>query len=114
MAKDLEAIARVVHEAVRAWSLAHGQAELPEWQDAPDWMKASTRTSVQFVLDHPEVDAGAQHEQWMQQRRAAGWTYGDVRDESRKTHPMLIPFEDLPDFEKSKDALVCAIVTALA
>lgn len=113
MVKDLEAIAQVVHEAVRAWSSTHEQSTLPTWSEAPDWMKASSRDSVQFVLDHPDAGPGAQHKQWMAQRLAAGWTYGSVRDEGAKQHPMLIPFEDLPLFEKQKDALVCAIVKAL-
>lgn len=113
MARDLDAIAQVVHEALRAWSMTRGQAEMPGWNDAPEWMKFSSRESVQFVLDNPDAGPGAQHDQWMQQRRSAGWTYGPERHEARKTHPMLIPFEDLPDFEKKKDALVCAIVTTL-
>lgn len=114
MANDLEAIARTVHEALRAWSMAHGRADFPGWEDAPDWMKASSRDSVQFVLDNPAAGPGAQHAQWMQQRLSAGWIYGPERDDARKTHPMLIPFDDLPEFEQRKDAVVCAIVTALS
>ncbi|MEL6861293.1 MAG: RyR domain-containing protein [Pseudomonadota bacterium] len=114
MISDLEAISRAVHEGVRAWSAAHGQADIPAWDKAPDWMKASTQESVQFVQANPQADAGAQHEQWMAQRLADGWTYGETRDDDAKHHPMLVPFEDLPEFEKKKDALVCAIVLALS
>lgn len=114
MTKDLAAIAQTVHEAVRAWSAAHGQATIPAWSEAPEWMQTSSRQSVQFVLDHPDAGPGAQHAQWMEQRLAAGWTYGPDRDETRKHHPMLVPFEELPEFEQQKDALVCAIVKALA
>ena len=113
MIRDLEAISHVVHEAVRAWSMAHGQEAIPAWEDAPQWMKTSTRESVQFVLDHPNASPGAQHEQWMQQRLKAGWVYGPERVDGRKQHPMLVPFGELPEFEKQKDALVCAIVRAL-
>lgn len=113
MTKDLEPIARVVHEAVRAWSIAHEQDALPAWSEAPEWMRSSTRQSVQFVLDHPEAGPDTQHEEWVRQRRADGWTFGPVRDEALKQHPMLIPFSDLPRFEQQKDALVCAIVKAL-
>jgi len=114
MNRDLEPIARVVHEAVRAWGSAHGETEIPTWDAAPDWMKASTFESVRFVLVHPDAGPGAQHDQWMAQRLADGWTYGPERDESLKQHPMLVPFEDLPEFEKKKDALVCAAVKSLA
>lgn len=113
MARDLAAIAQTVHEAVRAWSAAHGQKAIPAWSEAPDWMQKSSRESVQFVIDHPDAGPGGQHAQWMAQRRAAGWTYGPDRDDARKQNPMLVPFEDLPKFEQQKDALVCAIVNAL-
>lgn len=114
MIRDIEAISQVVHEAVRTWSHAHRQSDIPPWGTAPEWMRISTRESVQFVLDHPDAGPGAQHEQWMQQRIEAGWVYGATRDEALKQHPMLVPFEALPEFEKQKDALVCAIVRALA
>lgn len=114
MIRDLEAIAQVVHEAVRAWSMAHAQSDMPAWENAPEWMKTSTRESVQFVLENPNAGPGAQHAQWMGQRMKAGWAYGAERDDDLKQHPMLVPFEALPEFEKQKDALVCAIVGALS
>jgi len=114
LADPLEPVARVVHAAIRTWSTAHGQPEMPDWDMAPDWMKDSTFASIRFVLDNPEADAGAQHVQWMLQRQAQGWIYGPVRDEDEKTHPMLVPFEQLPVMEQKKDDLVAAIVKALA
>ena len=113
MSPSLEAIARVIHAAIRTWSTAHGQPDMPDWDVAPQWMKDSTFASIQFVLEHPDADAGAQHVQWMNQRRAQGWTYGPVRDEARKTHPMLVPFDQLPIMEQKIDELVSAIGRAL-
>lgn len=43
------------------------------------------------------------HEVWAQQRMAEGWTYGEKRDNDRKTHPDLIPYEELPESEKEYD-----------
>lgn len=43
------------------------------------------------------------HEVWAAGRLAAGWKYGPVRDDERKEHPCLIPFEDLPEEEKDYD-----------
>lgn len=43
------------------------------------------------------------HEVWAQQRMAEGWTYGSMRDADRKTHPDLIPYEELPEGEKVYD-----------
>jgi len=107
------AIARTVHEALRAWSAANGQQPAPAWYRAPKWMKTSTLESVEFVLEHPGADDLKQHDQWMEQKRRDGWVYGSKKDEKKKTHPMLVPFEELPEIEKRKDTLLRAVVLAL-
>lgn len=43
------------------------------------------------------------HEVWAQSRLSQGWAYGPKRSDDLKTHPCLIPFEDLPDEEKQYD-----------
>ena len=43
------------------------------------------------------------HEVWAQTRIRQGWKYGPCRDDSKKMHPMLVAYEDLPDQEKEYD-----------
>lgn len=43
------------------------------------------------------------HEVWSQNRINDGWTFGSVRDDERKKHPCLVPYEDLPESEKEYD-----------
>lgn len=43
------------------------------------------------------------HEVWAETRIKQGWTYGDQRNDELKTHPCLIPYEDLPEEEKEYD-----------
>lgn len=43
------------------------------------------------------------HEVWAETRLSQGWTYGSQRNDERKTHPCLIPYEDLPEEEKEYD-----------
>lgn len=43
------------------------------------------------------------HEVWAQNRINDGWTYGTVRDDVKKQHPGLIPYEELPEREKEYD-----------
>ena len=43
------------------------------------------------------------HNVWAAQRVADGWTYGSHRDDDQKTHPCLIPYDELPDSEKQYD-----------
>lgn len=110
----LTAIARVVHEAMRAWQRGLGQTPAPPWRRAPRWMKISTQEAVLFRLKHPSAPLSAQHVQWMEEKRAAGWRKGPVKDAVKKTHPMMKPYDDLPEDERRKDALLAAVVTALA
>ncbi|MEL6386140.1 MAG: RyR domain-containing protein [Pseudomonadota bacterium] len=109
----VEAMAEVVHEAVRTWQKVNGQPTSPSWSKAPKWMRESTAESVQFTIDNPEAPHSAQHDQWMEQKRRDGWVFGAEKDADKKTHPMLKPYDELPDFEKRKDALFKAVVDAL-
>lgn len=43
------------------------------------------------------------HEVWASNRIAEGWTWGPKRDDELKTHPSLIPYEELPEVEKQYD-----------
>lgn len=43
------------------------------------------------------------HEVWAETRISQGWTYGEQRDDGRKTHPCLVPYEELPEEEKEYD-----------
>lgn len=43
------------------------------------------------------------HDVWAQERIAEGWTYGEQRDDKLKTHPCLVPYEELPDAEREYD-----------
>ena len=50
-----------------------------------------------------ELMAENVHEVWAQSRLAQGWVYGPERNDVIKTHPHLIPYEDLPEVEKQYD-----------
>ncbi len=43
------------------------------------------------------------HEKWSQKRLEDGWTYGPERNDKLKTHPSLVPYEELSESEKSYD-----------
>lgn len=54
---------------------------------------------------NPLLEAMAKnvHEVWAQTRIAQGWKYGPERNDGEKRHPMLIPYEELPEDEKVYD-----------
>lgn len=50
-----------------------------------------------------EILAKNVHNQWMTGRLADGWKYGSQRNDEKKEHPSLIPYEDLSEAEKEYD-----------
>ena len=47
------------------------------------------------------------HEVWADIRMKQGWIYGEQRNDELKTHPCLIPYEELPEKEKVYDRNTC-------
>ncbi len=47
--------------------------------------------------------AGTEHDRWTQERRRDGWSHGPARDNERKLHPSMVPWEALSEEEKEKD-----------
>ena len=43
------------------------------------------------------------HEVWSAGRIAQGWKWGPTRDEVKKEHPCLVPYEELSEEEKDYD-----------
>jgi len=43
------------------------------------------------------------HEVWAAGRIKEGWTFGAIRNDQNKTHPCLIPYEQLPESEREYD-----------
>lgn len=63
-------------------------------------------SSVQLsadLLELTEKIAENVHEVWAVGRVAEGWTYGEVRDDEKKTTPCLVPYGELPEGEKEYD-----------
>lgn len=55
------------------------------------------------ILELSEQLARNTHETWARQRLKDGWRYGPERDDARKEHPCLVPYDDLPESEKQYD-----------
>lgn len=55
------------------------------------------------ILELSELIAQNTHEVWSAGRIRDGWTYGEERDDVKKTHPCLIPYEELSESEKEYD-----------
>jgi hypothetical protein len=67
---------------------------ITDW-DAPE--------NFRFSPEEIEYLSELEHERWMQEKLSEGWRYGSRRDDRKKTHPSLIPYNDLSEPEKEKD-----------
>jgi len=100
-----EEIAKVCHEANRAYCETIGDFTQKSWEDAPDWQRNSAINGVKFHIANPEAGDSASHDSWMKEKLEQGWTYGETKDVEKKTHHCLVPFDQLPKFQQKKDAL---------
>lgn len=50
-----------------------------------------------------EQIARLNHDAWAAARQREGWRYGEARDDTRKEHPGLVPYEELSESEKQYD-----------
>jgi hypothetical protein len=55
------------------------------------------------ILQLTELLARNAHDIWARQRLADGWRYGPRRDDTKKEHPSLVPYEELSESEKDYD-----------
>ena len=55
------------------------------------------------VLELAEQLAKNTHEVWASARVSEGWQYGETRDDTKKLHPCIVPYEDLTEVEKDYD-----------
>lgn len=109
-----EDIARVVHAANRELQIVQGDpVPSPPWDEAPDYQVRESTASVALLLEDPERTPEQNHQGWMDRLLADGWTRGEVKNERAKTHPLLVPFNELPVDQQLKDRLFIAIVRAL-
>jgi hypothetical protein len=55
------------------------------------------------LLELTEMLASNVHALWAKQRMSEGWRYGPERNDARKEHPDLVPYDQLPEGEKDYD-----------
>jgi hypothetical protein len=106
-------IAIVCHQANKAWCEVNGDGSQKDWAKAEDWQRDSAIKGVEFKLKNEDAGEDSQHNAWMKDKIDDGWVYGETKDPVAKTHPCIVPFNQLPEFQQKKDKLFCAIVDAL-
>lgn len=106
---QLENVARVCHEAFRAWCATLGDTANPPWEQAEPWRRAFELDGVRRVLGG--ASPADIHDLWRSRKTAAGWTYGDQKAPTLKRSPSLVPYDQLHNSNEAKKA---ALFTATA
>jgi hypothetical protein len=107
-----EVAARAAHEANNVFNRAIGDVLSPAWGDLTEAQRNGAIAGAQHALNGGTPEES--HNLWSATRVAEGWTYGPVKDFAAKTSPCLIPYADLPEAQRRKDALFQSVVRALA
>ena len=58
---------------------------------------------VQAQLDNPDMTPEENHDNWWYMKINQGWRHGYEKDFERKTHPDMVPYQELPEVERKKD-----------
>ncbi len=103
--------AEFIYNGARLAAIASGAPIVPiQWSEREDGFRD------QF-LDVIERQCGEQrskspeelHGSWMQAYFAMGWVYGEGYNRMDKIHPDLVPYADLGQLERDKDAVFVAL-----
>jgi hypothetical protein len=116
----LDKVARGIHEAYLADQLAAGRAmgsapALVPWEELPEGLRQANRAQADNIPikqralalsrsdDMIEALAIAEHRRWMAEKIVAGWRHAAIRDDARRLHPSIRPYDELSEDEKQKD-----------
>ncbi|MFH1383359.1 MAG: RyR domain-containing protein [Candidatus Omnitrophota bacterium] len=107
----MERRAEFVYNACRGAAIAAQAPIVPvEWSEREQpfkdqFIKVIERQCGEQRSKSPEELHGS----WMQSYFTMGWTYGEKYDRENKKHPDLVPYEQLEQLEKDKDAVFIAL-----
>ena len=131
-----EILARDLHESYRTGSEFASTRQT--WEQLPEASKDANRQQASRIhqllkaagyhlsplqnwdadkLTFTETEIGKmaylEHHLWCQVKEADGWTYGEQRDENKRTHPDLVSWDDLPEGEQEKSLTMVRQLPAL-
>ena len=103
-----------------AKSLWNEEKATQDWNGMERWRKWSSASSASSFKEKTAIICGramtselqlkllkAEHNRWWSERLLGDWRLG-ARDNERRLHPNLVPFEELDDFTKDIDKLCIA------
>lgn len=103
--------AEFVYEGARIAAVAACCPVIPEeWSLREEAFVAQFLDVIEKQMGPDRSDSPEElHGTWVEAYLAMGWQYGPERDPERKLHPDLVPYADLGQLERDKDAVFVAL-----
>ncbi|SDG85916.1 RyR domain-containing protein [Pseudomonas flavescens] len=105
-------IAGIAHAILSSLKRLAGE-EVIAWADTEESYQQGLVAGVTAYVADPELTPEAEHKAWLEARVADGWTHGSAFDAGPKNHPLILPFEELPQDHKNMAVVLHATVHAL-
>lgn len=105
-------IAAAAHGLLASIAKLFGE-EAIAWEDAGEGYQQGIIAGVTAYLESPELTPDQEHQKWLDAKLADGWVHGEPIDTTPKTHPLLLPFAELPVEHRVKATILHAAVHAL-
>ena len=105
-----EQVAGICHEANRYIQYLLKEDQNESWENVSNHIHESAEDGVLSALEGMTPEQ--LHHNWLVFKTHAGWVWGEVKDEEKKTHPCMLPYEELPENQRLKDRVFFAIVNA--
>jgi hypothetical protein len=106
----IKALAQMIHESNKVFCEALGDNSQDHWSEAKGYNHESAMVGVRALFENPDMTPAQSHDAWMEAKKKDGWVYGEKKCWDKKTHPSMVPYEDLSAAERYKDHLVQSIV----
>ena len=103
--------ASFVYDGARLAAVAAGAPIVPvPWEDREQEFMAQFLEVIERQCGPNRSRSPEElHGSWMQAYFGMGWVYGDEYDREAKRHPDLVPYADLGQLERDKDAVFVAL-----
>jgi len=110
-------IAEIAHETNRTYCQTLGDYSQVGWDFCEQWQRLSALDGVRAIERGIVTRPEESHENWWKHKEDEGWEYGEKKNYNKAlgalTHPCMVPFNELPIEQQTKDHLFFAIVTTL-